>query len=378
MDGQHKLKKNDVKVIAANVARLSHLLTRERGSLSDAYLQEAGLREAYVVYFLPPNLQKMYVPLRELALHPARLFDRDRLRILDLGCGPGTSLLGALEFFSARANPPRIELVGVDQVAGNLKIVEELFIARQQTSALAASLKIIHSGIEHAGRRLAGTFDLIVFSNVLNELFTHDEGRIGKRVADVSDILHRFLADDGSCIIIEPALRETSRELLQVRDGLLESGFHIYSPCLYHADCPALSNPKDWCHEDIPWDSPALIQELDKLTGLRKESLKFSYLVLRKDGCTLDGLYGGHAFRVVSEPLPSKGKLEYYLCGSGGRKPVTRLNKDRTSANQAFETLTRGDVVRFEGLIDEGKRRKIGKDTSVTRLLSNQPSLPAE
>jgi len=327
---------------------------------------------------LPPNLQKMYVPLRELALHPARLFDRDRLRILDLGCGPGTSLLGALEFFSARANPPRIELVGVDQVAGNLKIVEELFIARQQTSALAASLKIIHSGIEHAGRRLAGTFDLIVFSNVLNELFTHDEGRIGKRVADVSDILHRFLADDGSCIIIEPALRETSRELLQVRDSLLESGFHIYSPCLYHADCPALSNPKDWCHEDIPWDSPALIQELDKLTGLRKESLKFSYLVLRKDDCTLDGLYGGHAFRVVSEPLPSKGKLEYYLCGSGGRKPVTRLNKDRTSANQAFGTLTRGDIVRFEGLIDEGKRRKIGKDTSVTRLLSNQPSLPAE
>ncbi len=378
MDGQHKLKKNDVKAIAANVARLSHLLTRERGSLPAAYLQEAGLREAYFVYFLPPNLQKMYVPLRELAFHPARLLDKDRLRILDLGCGPGTSLLGALEFFSARENPPRIELVGIDQVAGNLKIVEELFIARQQTAALAASLKIIHSGIEHAGRRLAGTFDLIVFSNVLNELFTHDEGRIGKRVAAVSDILRRFLADDGSCIIIEPALRETSRELLQVRDGLLESGFHVYSPCLYHADCPALSNPKDWCHEDIPWDSPALIQELDKLTGLRKESLKFSYLVLRKDDCTLDDLYGGHAFRVLSEPLPSKGKLEYYLCGEGGRKPVTRRDKDRTAANEAFGTLTRGDVVRFEGLIDEGKRRKIGKDTSVTRLLSNQPSLPAE
>ena len=47
--------------------------------------------------------------------------------------------------------------------------------------------------------------------------------------------------------------------------------------------CPALLNPKDWCHEDIPWEAPPLIRALDKLTGLRKDALKFSYLVLRRD-----------------------------------------------------------------------------------------------
>ena len=41
-----------------------------------------------------------------------------------------------------------------------------------------------------------------------------------------------------------------------------------------------------------PGTRPALVKEIDKLTGLRKDSLKFSYLVLRKDGLTLKDVCG--------------------------------------------------------------------------------------
>ena len=64
----------------------------------------------------------------------------------------------------------------------------------------------------------------------MNELFGRDEARTGKRVGMLHDILKRALADDGSCIIIEPALRETSREMLEVRDGLLEQGLSPLFP----------------------------------------------------------------------------------------------------------------------------------------------------
>ena len=91
--------------LAANVARLSNLLTRERDALPQPYLRDKDLREAYIRYFLPVNLYKIHVPLRELSLHPGGIFQKERLRILDLGSGPGTAILGVMDFFSAAEKP---------------------------------------------------------------------------------------------------------------------------------------------------------------------------------------------------------------------------------------------------------------------------------
>lgn len=357
-----------MKSLAANVARLSQLLTRERTIIPPMYLQDAGLREAYIAYFLPSNIHKIRVPLQELALHPERLLSKERLRILDIGCGPGSAILGVMEFFAGQAQRPRLEFTGVDPVAGNLRAAEEFFVSYRDRLGLNATLNIVRSGIEGVEHLLHERFDVIIFSNVLNELFPQHEKRIAKRTAVLISILNRFLIDDGSCIIIEPALRETSREMLEVRDGMPGHGFHVYSPCLYHGKCPALANPKDWCHEDLLWEPPELIQEIDKLTGLRKDSLKFSYLVLRKETLSLSDFAGQNAFRVVSEPLVSKGKRELHICGPGGRRLITRLHKDKTLANQVFEDLQRGNIAVFERLIDEGKRFKAGKETLIRRL----------
>ena len=67
----------------------------------------------------------------------------------------------------------------------------------------------------------------------------------------------------------------------------------------------------------------------------------------------------------MSEPLVSKGKAEYYVCGVAGRKLITRLDKDRSPQNHAYSGLRRGDIVVFEGLRDEGKRFKVEKGTRV-------------
>ena len=357
--------KDELKALAEKVARLSLLLTRDREDLPAAYLKDAELREAYQAYFLPPNLRKIRVPLGELSHHPDKLLEKDRLRVLDLGSGPGTALLGVREFFAEHTHRPHLEFVALDLVAENLNIAGELFAVSQSAKAFPASLKTVRSSIENAGQHVPGPFDLIILSNVLNELFLHEGRKIENRVVVLDDIMSRLLAADGSVIIIEPALRETSREMLEVRDRLLDEGYHVYAPCLFRGKCPSLTNPRDWCHEDIPWDPPAVIRELDGLTGLRKDSLKFSWIVFRKDGRSAADFCGDAAFRVVSEPLVSKGKREFYLCGLAGRRLVTRLDKDKTPDNEAFGAMMRGDVVRFEGLLDEVKRYKVGKDTTV-------------
>ncbi|MEK7851501.1 MAG: small ribosomal subunit Rsm22 family protein, partial [Deltaproteobacteria bacterium] len=290
---------------------------------------------------------------------------KERLRILDIGSGPGTAILGIMDFFSADEKRPVLEFTAIDQVTENLRDAEALFGAFRERVPLVATLKTFKSSIEMVSSFPKGPYDIIVLSNILNEVAHLDEDRTSKRVAILKTIIRDLLASDGSCIIIEPALRQTSRDMLEVRDSLLHEGFCIYSPCLMGEKCPALVNPKDWCHEDIPWEFPEIVREVDRLTGLRKDSLKFSHLVIRKDGLSIKDIYDERSFRVVSEPLVSKGKMEFYLCGAGGRRMATRLDKDKGIKNELFEELKRGDIVGLNGVIDEGKRLKVGKDTYV-------------
>lgn len=356
---------SELKMLASNVARLSNLLTRERTNIPAAYLKDEGLRKAYILYFLPSNLYKIHLPLRELSLHPASVMSKERLKILDIGSGPGTAILGIMDFFSAEEKRPFLEFTAVDNVAENLMDAEALFRLFRERVPVAASLKTMKSGIERAESFPKGPYDIIVLSNILNEVAHLDDERISKRVALLKTIINGLLVADGSCIIIEPSLRETSREMLEVRDGLLREGFKLYSPCLVNGPCPALGNPKDWCHEDVPWDPPAVVREVDRLIGLRKDSLKFSYIVIRKDGLSIADIYGDNSFRVVSEPMVTRGKIEFYLCGAGGRQLITRLDKDTTDLNEPFQRLTRGGVVSFDRLTGKEKRLMVIKDTAV-------------
>ena len=362
---------SELKTIASDVIQLSNLFTKERKILPSQYLNNKSLRGAYIIYFLPSNIYKIHLPLKELSLHPKKILSKKLLKILDLGSGPGTTILGILDFFSKQKKRPSLEFTAIDSVAENLTIAKDLFKLFAENINIDASLKTFKINIEKAGTIPQDTYDIIILSNILNELFYEDNKRIAKRVSFLNTIIDKFLTPDGSCIIIEPALRETTREMLEIRDSLVKNGFKIYSPCLMNQPCPALLNPKDWCHEDIPWIPPVIIKEIDKLTGLRKDSLKFSYLVLRKDKLSLTDVLEKNSYRIVSEPLISKGKIEFFICGNRGRQLITRLDKDKTPSNMQFQKLQRGDIVTFRDLIDRGNRFKIDKNTTVSLRTKN-------
>src|SRR5262249_20604063 len=101
-----------------------------------------------------------------------------------------------------------------------------------------------------------------------------------------------------------------------------------------------------WCHEDLPVDLPPALAPIARAAGLRWQGLTFSYLVLRKDGKTL-----GAGWRVVSDPIVTKGKRELFLCGKvspdvpAERLRVQRLDRHTSPANAAFGELVRGDCV---------------------------------
>jgi hypothetical protein len=79
--------------------------------------------------------------------------------------------------------------------------------------------------------------------------------------------------------------------------------------------------------------------------GLRKESLKMSYLLMASPNSTWNEPPQGRAFRIVSEPLQGKGRLRYMGCGPEGRIGLALQEKHRTEQNAAFFRLQRGDVI---------------------------------
>ena len=362
-----------LKALARDVIRLSNLFTRERENLPPGYLTDEGLRRAYIHYFLPANINKIHTPLQELSLHPGNILLKERLQILDLGCGSGTAILGMLKYFSSRreAGHPLLDFTAVDAVQENLSETITQFTHLTRQRPIKASLSASKATVERFLTRCRdkNSYDIIVMLNLLSELFPGDPQGISKKTRLLKTIMDKLLAREGSLILIEPALRETSRGLLMVRDGLLHEGFHLYAPCLTEGPCPALIRPKDWCHADVPWEPPELVRDIDRLTGLRKDSLKFSYMIFQKERASLTDLYGD-SFRVVSEPLVSKGKMEFYVCGREGRRLVTRLNKDHSVSNEPFEKLKRWDIVQFTGIADEAGRLRILKEPEV--ILLNQ------
>jgi ribosomal protein RSM22 (predicted rRNA methylase) len=153
------------------------------------------------------------------------------------------------------------------------------------------------------------------------------------------------LAPGGVAIITEPALSTTTRALHHVRDALLDSrAAAVLAPCTRKtAPCPALLDENDWCHEHRPLMLPPRARQLAHVTGLRDGDMKLAYLTLcRPDDAPSPA---SAAWRVVSDPHATKGKLEMTLCGAPGWVPARLLKRNRATANRAFERAHRGDVL---------------------------------
>ncbi len=67
----------------------------------------------------------------------------------------------------------------------------------------------------------------------------------------------------------------------------------------------------------------------------------------------------------MSEPLPSKGRLRYMVCGPEGRLGLSLQEKHVTDRNRAFEHLLRGDVVEITGTEPRGDGLRLGETSEV-------------
>ena len=314
---------------AAAVPSVHAGLVGERKLIGTPYLATPSLREEYAREIAPRTEAALARVLGEI--YGSRMAPPPA-RAIDLGAGTGAVGRTLRSRFGAA-----LPVVAVDLVPGPDTVRADL------ASELPA---------------VGGRFDLVVAAHLLNELYVDrpPAERIDLRARRVLAWAGALLSGGGRLIILEPALRQTSRELLAVRDQVLAAGLQIVAPCLWTGPCPALTRERDWCHDAAPIAHGARVD--------------YAYLVLRAGAAGADDRAAGRAtdetlFRIVSDPMVEKGRLRLFGCGPAGRHPLVRLDRHLSPSNAPFDTLHRGALTRLSPTQLLGDGLRLSAETAV-------------
>jgi len=346
---------------------------------------------AYLAYQMPGYVHEVTELFANLVT--AGLI-RKNVRILDIGCGPGTvsvavsRVLNVIEAMSAEVTSVELSEPFRDAF---VKIVPEL-VCEKVTAPRPLALDITKDLPE-------GEFDVIVLANMINELALSKEKK-----EELLMNLSAHLVPDGNIVILEPADLENASALRSVSRGAKKRGLTIYAPCNDIRGVPCLVEPC-WSFasgEDIKPTALmlALGGEEEKFRFVNTD-VKYSYCVLRKDGhrkCNYrippdakrawfsqlkkhEGRRIHVTASVMSNDIGDAKNYLFLVCDGTGSNPVYAALPafHRTPEHEALLTANYGDVVAIDSVLvrwnasQKAYNLLLGKE-SWCRLIAGKPS----
>jgi ribosomal protein RSM22 (predicted rRNA methylase) len=365
----------DIARLARSVKKIADVYTEGRNPCS--LFSDPALRMAYSAYYLPCNAIKLFPILSELERRSALLLKERRLRVLDLGCGPGTLLAGLLDYCLQQHERSglTLDLTGIDRDPGNCssaRTLIEAYSAKASGAPVVAALRFLKGDIRSLDRLAAGSphcgFDLIMAGNLINELNGHE-------LSDLADRITARLNPAGSIIILDPGTRQSFKNLLLFRDALLNRyALHLIAPCLQAGMCPLQNSAEAWCHEKLAWSPPLQVRLIDQRTGFTKhKGIKFSYLVVSRDTQSPNLSEGSpgkeNLWRVASYVIRNKGEERLYVCNGCERRLLRRLTRITGTLSSDFSHAERGDIVTFTATEPRNDFINIGPETIFKKII---------
>ncbi|HNX17697.1 MAG TPA: small ribosomal subunit Rsm22 family protein [Methanoregula sp.] len=292
----------------------------------------------YLAYHFPVY----FMQTRHLLARLARegLLKRE-MTILDLGTGPGVIPLAVADVWTC-LDTARATVFTVEQSKEHIEAFHHLAKSMETKDFPVTIMPPLEEDITRPEKMVQPErVDLIVFSNVLNEL-------AGLPVTERADIVMKYagrLAPDGTILIIEPAEEATSTSMRVLSLALKKRGLSIYAPCtfVWGTNC---TPDRCWSFETAPSIRPTRIMntlaECNEPFRYVNTDIKYSYVMLRKDGKTrlpcripkdtkalrLSRIHLNVGKRItvfaakMSEDLGDKNTHMFRLCDGSAEKPV--------------------------------------------------------
>ncbi len=314
--------------LVSDIRELWEALTVERSEGLAQYFRKPGLRRAYLGYYLPMYAMKIAALLRDLNL-PLK-----KPNVLDLGAGPLSAVWGAQIAYGELG-----QVLAVDQDLGPMKSGLELLDAVSPVK----NINLARANLKGPPHFWKPRFkpDLILMAHVLNEFGAGERYLEDKKMLLVHAV--NQLSPGGVIVVIEPASKVPTRDLMLLRDWLYESGqVEILAPCPPGVSrCPLLADRNNWCHADLPYLRPSELREIDAKIGFEREVLKCSYLAIARSGFQ----YEKTNCRIVSGHMNARGVDRRYACMPEG---LMTLSQNAHEKPVILASLRRGEAVNPE------------------------------
>jgi len=349
---------------------LSKLLAERAGVLSDAFTvnRATGFEQYYQTpddwivygnYFFPQTYARCRFPLAEIVEHRGWKPPTDRpCKIADLGGGTGAAMIGVVDGLLEQFPQTTFDALLVDNSAPALKLFRALVRDCRKRSLFKAE---IHQGDLASPLRWKpgknARYDIIIASFSLGEAFY---GKDGEKTIGWLDGIMNLLEDNGLLLILEPALKETSERLEQLRDLVVDDRrWNILAPCPHHFHCPLLADGKYWCHEVRSWTVPPMLNRINHHLRRSLWELKFSFLALAKQA-PQPAPPESNTLRLLTPIVQGHGRLLFSGCNAAGQHAEYDLLKRGVSRDtiNRLKTIARGDLATLSELTPLGGKNQ--------------------
>jgi SAM-dependent methyltransferase len=294
------------------------------------------------------------------------------MTILDIGTGPGVVPLAIADFWS-RLDGAKADVYSVERSEEHIEAflyLRNLLVPKGGKVSIKPPVTADITGSNVV--KIPQQIDLLVFSNVLNEL----NDKSPEQRADIVMHYAGRLAPGGTMLIIEPAEEATSTQLRVLSLALKKRGLTIHSPCSYiwGTNC---TPDRCWSFVTAPCIRPTKIMETlaacDEPFRYVNTDIKYSYVVFRKDGKTRETYrvpVGSRVLRLsqihrhmdkrvnliaakMSENLGDAKNLMFRLCDGSAETPVYAVvpSYHITSENRAILSAPYGAILELQGVL---------------------------
>lgn len=336
------------------VAELSDLFTVARPEKFRDYMSDAKLLAAYGLFFFPQSFARADFAVRRLLEFYGRAPKKEpeTLKILDLGSGAAPCGLALALVLRERFPNAVIELTAVDRSRAALDAIPSPGDAKIKIRGEYADLK------NFAGTQ--STFDFIVLGWSLNEIVPASAPDAVEKALVFLKKLAASLAPEGSLLVLEPALKETTERLQRVSDYFARSPgspFYRLAPELgNHADPLLAEGGISWNHEVRRWSAPASLEFINRKLFREIQVLKFSWCALGKTPAKLaiEAEKIPSLLRLISPMETTKTALRFSGVSASGEKknieiPVRGLSK--SECKKIASEWERGDIASIAGTL---------------------------
>lgn len=328
------LSKKELLSVSQSLFALQRGLTGNRELAGAGYMDSSSYLGAYLLYYWPVS----YMQISYEANAIKNFVAKKELSILDVGSGPAPASAALCDAFSVK------NVTMIDSSKKALNLAEKIFKTEWKTCKVQT---IVHNFESGQMPLVSEKYDIIVLSHSLNELWKNKTDAMERRILFLQKLAD-FLDNDGILLISEPALLETSRNLISIRDRLIEN-LAVVSPCLCSCICPVSdSGTNQTCHAEINWKPVEPVASIAQLAKLDRQSVKMTYMAFTKNGMN-NNCNAENNYRIVSDGMLNKsGRIRFLLCDGKKRIPCSAKKDDSYAQSQGFFSLSRYDTVCLE------------------------------